>query len=99
MKQDIAFKVLKAGHNVFLGGSLVEHGGQNPLEAVRYGCSILHGPNVENFREIYKFLKVNNISQKVLNQKSLNKHLYYFFSKKTRTQKIQKKLNLLGVKF
>ncbi len=87
------YKICK---NVFLGGSLVEHGGQNPLEAVRYGCSILHGPNVENFREIYKFLKVNNISQKVLNQKSLNKHLYYFFSKKTRTQKIQKKIKLIG---
>ena len=44
--------------NVFLGGSIINHGGQNPLEAVRYGCNILHGPNVSNnFREIYDFLK------------------------------------------
>ena len=35
--------------NVFLGGSLVKHGGQNPLEATRFGCNILHGPNVSNF--------------------------------------------------
>ena len=28
--------------NVFLGGSLVNHGGQNPLEATRYGCNVLH---------------------------------------------------------
>ena len=41
--------------NVFLGGSLINHGGQNPLEAARYGCNILHGPNVSNFYEIYNF--------------------------------------------
>jgi 3-deoxy-D-manno-octulosonic-acid transferase len=35
--------------NVFLGGSLINHGGQNPLEATRYGCNILHGPNIDNF--------------------------------------------------
>ena len=42
--------------NVFLGGSLVDHGVQNPLEATRYGCNILHGPNISNFKEIYKNL-------------------------------------------
>ena len=42
---------------VFLGGSLINRGGQNPLEAARFGCNILHGPNVGNFNEIYKFLK------------------------------------------
>ena len=42
--------------NVFLGGSLINHGGQNPLEAARYGCNILHGPNISNFEEIYYFL-------------------------------------------
>ena len=24
--------------NIFLGGSMISHGGQNPLEATRYGC-------------------------------------------------------------
>ena len=43
--------------NVFLGGSLIKHGGQNPLEAVRYGCKVFHGPNISNFREIYGFQK------------------------------------------
>ena len=27
--------------NVFLGGSLINHGGQNPLEAVRFGCNVM----------------------------------------------------------
>ena len=49
--------------NVFLGGSLINHGGQNPLEAVRYNCNILHGPNIQNFNEIYEFLKKKKISK------------------------------------
>ena len=55
--------------NIFLGGSLVNHGGQNPLEAARFGCNILHGPNVSNFAEIYQFLKLKKISMKISNQK------------------------------
>ena len=42
---------------VFLGGSLVQKGGQNPLEPLRFGCSLLHGKNVDNFKDIYKMLK------------------------------------------
>jgi 3-deoxy-D-manno-octulosonic-acid transferase len=38
---------------VFMGGSLIRHGGQNPIEAVRFGAAILHGPHVTNFSEIY----------------------------------------------
>src|SRR5215831_17439776 len=33
---------------VFMGGSLVRHGGQNPIEAIRFGAAILHGPHVSN---------------------------------------------------
>ena len=38
---------------VFMGGSLAEHGGQNPIEAIRLGAAVLHGPHVWNFAEIY----------------------------------------------
>jgi 3-deoxy-D-manno-octulosonic-acid transferase len=41
---------------VFMGGSLVEHGGQNPIEAVKLGASILHGPHVFNFTDVYEAL-------------------------------------------
>ncbi len=41
---------------VFMGGSLVRHGGQNPIEAAKLGATILHGPHVWNFREIYAAL-------------------------------------------
>ena len=46
----------------FMGGSIVNHGGQNPLEAVRLGNYIINGPNIGNFREIYDYLKKNKIS-------------------------------------
>lgn len=36
---------------VFVGGSLIPHGGQNPLEPARLGCAILYGPHMENFRD------------------------------------------------
>ena len=41
---------------VFMGGSLVRHGGQNPIEAAKLGAAILHGPHVANFTEIYAAL-------------------------------------------
>lgn len=41
---------------VFIGGSLIPHGGQNPIEAAKLGAVILHGPHVDNFAEIYAAL-------------------------------------------
>jgi len=42
----------RAAGIVFVGGSLVPHGGQNPLEPARLDCAVLHGPHMQNFREI-----------------------------------------------
>jgi 3-deoxy-D-manno-octulosonic-acid transferase len=41
---------------VFMGGSLASHGGQNPIEAIRLGAAVVHGPHVWNFAEIYAAL-------------------------------------------
>ena len=41
---------------VFMGGSMVEHGGQNPIEAVKLGASVVHGPHVFNFSDVYEAL-------------------------------------------
>jgi len=82
--------------NVFLGGSMINHGGQNPLEAVRYGCNIFHGPNVSNFKEIYWFLKNKNLSQRVTNYKKLANLLSITFKNKSQPKKIKKSLYLIG---
>lgn len=36
----------------FVGGSLVPHGGQNPLEPARLHCPVLTGPHTWNFAEV-----------------------------------------------
>jgi 3-deoxy-D-manno-octulosonic-acid transferase len=40
----------------FMGGSLVPHGGQNPIEPAKLGAAILHGPHVHNFADVYAAL-------------------------------------------
>jgi 3-deoxy-D-manno-octulosonic-acid transferase len=50
---------------VFMGGSLVRHGGQNPIEAAKLGAAILHGPHVWNFAEIYAALDEAHGSEQV----------------------------------
>ena len=40
----------------FVGGSLVERGGQNPVEAVKLGCGVVTGPHQLNFRDEYRTL-------------------------------------------
>ena len=84
--------------NIFLGGSIINHGGQNPLEATRYGCNILHGPNVSNFNEIYNHLKKMNISSQINNKKTMINRLEKFFSTKKNFKKIQAKLRFTGLK-
>ena len=81
---------------VFLGGSLIEHGGQNPLEATRYGCKVIHGPSVSNFTEIYQLLKEKKISIEIKNQKQMINALSHFFSKNSNTKKSEKHLKFLG---
>lgn len=41
---------------VFMGGSLVPHGGQNPIEPGKLGAAIVHGPHVHNFTDVYAAL-------------------------------------------
>ena len=84
--------------NIFLGGSLIEHGGQNPLEAVRYDCNILHGPYVSNFSEIYKFLSKQEVSRKILNVNQTTKVLDKLFSSKKIKKNIKIKINTIGQK-
>lgn len=42
----------RAARIVLVGGSLIPHGGQNPLEAARLGCALVLGPQMFNFPEI-----------------------------------------------
>ena len=79
-----------------MGGSIINHGGQNPLEATRYGCNILHGPNIDNFKEIYKYLNELNVSIKINNTSQFISKLDKLLAKNNNSKKIKIKLTKIG---
>ena len=89
------FKVCKT---VFLGGSMIKHGGQNPLEAARFGCKILHGPNVWNFDEIYDLLRKNKVSRKIINSNQLSLNVDKMLNNKNKYKSLENKIKNLGNK-
>ena len=81
----------------FLGGSLIPHGGQNPLESAREGNYILYGPYVENFKEVYEMLEKLKITRRVnsiKNMKSVVRQKINFLQRDT----VNRKLKYLGDK-
>ena len=82
--------------NIFMGGSLINHGGQNPLEPVRYGCRVINGPFVSNFKEIYDYLIKEKISSQVKSLKSLTSLLNKLFSSELKTSVVRNKIRILG---
>ena len=57
----------------FLGGSLVSHGGHNPLEALQAGCAVVSGAHVDNFAEVYQQLDSAGAATHVTDEASLTK--------------------------
>ena len=83
---------------VFLGGSMIKHGGQNPLEAVRLNCKVLHGPYIYNFSEVYKLLRNLNLCFLVRHPNEVINHLNFTKNKKNKINKNFINLNSLGKK-
>ena len=82
-------KFYKIATTVFLGGSITNKGGQNPLEPARYGAKILHGPHVGNFTEVYGFLKSLKISKEIKNTREFASQVV-FAKDMTKVKKIKK---------
>lgn len=61
----------RAAPVALLGGSLIRHGGQNPIEPAKLGAAILHGPNVANFDEVYARLAARQGTRVVEDAESL----------------------------
>jgi 3-deoxy-D-manno-octulosonic-acid transferase len=60
---------------VFMGGSLISHGGQNPIEPIRLGAAVLHGPHVWNFAEIYAKLDDARGAEAISDEEALTSRL------------------------
>ena len=81
----------------FVGGSLILHGGQNPLEPAREGNYILTGPYVDNFKEVYQTLEQLKIASKIKSIKSV-KDIFLKKINYSENKKVKYKLNYLGNK-
>ncbi len=72
-------KYLHLSKSVFMGKSMIESlknvGGQNPIEAAKFGCKIYHGPYTYNFKEIYKILNKLKVCFEVKNFDELARNL------------------------
>ena len=90
-------RFFKLSNLSFVGGSIVKHGGQNPLEPARLGNYILNGSNISNFTEIYAYLTKNKLSSTISSysrmEKIIEKKLDFKMSNKNK-----KKLFLVGDK-
>ena len=80
--------------SVFMGKSYLKkfelNGGQNPIEAAKFGCKIYHGPYIYNFNEVYKLLNSYKITETIKDAKQLSYKLNNDFKKK----KIYKNTNI-----
>jgi len=74
----------------FVGGSLINHGGQNPLEPARFGNFIINGPNVNNFKEIYSFLMEHKMSVTTSSSLKMQKIILKKLNHKKNKQNIKK---------
>ena len=81
----------------FVGGSLISHGGQNPLEPAREGNYILFGPHTDNFKEVYEMLENLKIAKKVKSIKNM-KSLVLKKINYSENLKVKYRLNKLGEK-
>ena len=81
----------------FVGGSLISHGGQNPLEPARDGNFILFGPHTDNFKEVYEMLENLKIAKKVKSIKNM-KSLVLKKINYSENLKVKYRLNKLGEK-
>ena len=69
----------RAAGVIFAGKSLCRGGGKNPVEAAALGCAVLHGPDVEDFEEIYKALDQAGGGGLVVDEETLAKQLALLF--------------------
>ena len=85
---------LELSNLAFIGGSIINHGGQNPLEAVRMGNYVMHGEKIDNFKEIYNELKNYKISSQVKNISEMKRVFVKKYNYKKSKNKIKRIHNL-----
>lgn len=68
-------------------------GGHNPIEAAQLGCSVLHGPNVQNLQDIFDDMNQCGAAVKVEDKEQFIEELQKLFSDQSYLQNLQNKAN------
>ena len=92
----LADDIFEKVKTVFMGGSLFNHGGQNPIEPLRYGCKIITGKYIDNFTEIYEDLVTKGLVEIVNNQDEFRDKLIEIFFKKKTTKDTELKFDFIN---
>ena len=74
----------------FMGKSLVPLGGQNPIEPLKLGSSVIHGPHMSNFTEIVKELSKFDCAVQIDNSNQLFTGVYDLLSNQKKVKNIIK---------
>ena len=94
-------KYFKYSKSVFIGKSIIKSlssiSGQSPIEAVKLGCKVYHGPFVYNFKEIYQLLNSWGATEEIKDYEQLaQKLLKDFKNSKNKKVLVRKKMFKLG---
>jgi 3-deoxy-D-manno-octulosonic-acid transferase len=68
-------QVYQVATAVFVGGSLVDHGGHNILEPAMFGKPVVFGPHMQNFQEIAEAFIANGAAIQVQSERELDEVL------------------------
>ena len=73
-----------------MGKSLVPLGGQNPIEPLKLGSAVIHGPHMSNFTEIVKELSKFGCAVQIENSNQLYTGVYDLLSNQKKVKNIIK---------
>ncbi|NBC33585.1 MAG: 3-deoxy-D-manno-octulosonic acid transferase [Alphaproteobacteria bacterium] len=72
--------LLRLAPVALIGGSLIPHGGHNPIEAAQLEAAILYGPHMSNFRDIARQLEAAGAAWPVADPAGLARALGQLFA-------------------
>jgi 3-deoxy-D-manno-octulosonic-acid transferase len=65
---------------VFVGGSLIPRGGQNPLEPARLGAAVLFGPHMDNFTAVAREMEMAGAAFTVTDEMALDEGIAHLLT-------------------
>jgi len=80
----------RACHLAFVGGSLIERGGHNPLEPAALAKPVLTGKHIFNFSDVYRNM-IDEKAAEIVNEQSLEEKLLLFAEEPGKAQSMGKR--------